>query len=275
EFGYGSGDETTCIPSGGGGTLCNPTGTKWITTYFRKVVNIANPSAHSDFTMNVKRDDGIAVYVNGVEVYRNNLPAGALAHGTLATNATDNGNAILSVTLPSTTFTAGNNTIAVEIHQTNATSSDLSFNMQLLGNPNDHTTFIQYQSNWKYLADNTRPANWETPAFNDAAWPAGNGHFGYGDGDETTCIPSGGSGTLCSPTGDKWITTYFRKTINIPNPNDFSSFRLNLVRDDGAVVYVNGVEVLRSNMPAGTITHATVASSNISGSAESTPVPYH
>lgn len=275
EFGYGSGDETTCIPSGGGGTVCNPTGTKWITTYFRKVVNIADPSVHSDFTMNVKRDDGIAVYVNGVEVYRNNLPAGALAHGTLATNATDNGNAVLSVTLPSTTFVAGNNTIAVEIHQTNATSSDLSFNMQLLGNPNDHTTFIQYQSNWKYLANNTRPSNWETPSFNDAAWPAGNGHFGYGDGDETTCIPSGGGGTVCSPTGDKWITTYFRKTINIPNPNDFSSFRIDLVRDDGAVVYVNGVEVLRSNMPAGVITHATVASSNISGSAESTPVPYH
>ena len=274
EFGYGDGDEATCVTSGGGGTVCNPSGTKYTTTYFRKTVNIPTPSSHGDFTINLKRDDGIVVYVNDVEVYRNNLPATPIGHATFATNATDNGTAILSVTLPTTSFVAGNNLIAVEVHQTNATSSDLSFDMQLLGNPNTHTTYIAYDANWKYLANNTRPANWETSGYSDALWPSGNGEFGYGDGDETTCIPSGGGGTTCAPSGNKWVTTYFRKTINIPNASSFAVFELNLVRDDGAVVYVNGVEVVRSNMPTGAITHATLSASTVSSAGETTPVPY-
>ena len=275
KFGYGRGGETTCIPSGGGGTVCNPTGNKWITTYFRKVVNIPDPTLHDDFSLHIRRDDGIAIYVNGTEVYRNNLPAGALAHGTLATNASDNGDAVLVVDLPASTFIAGNNTIAVEVHQTNATSSDLVFDMELYGNPNINTTILPFGSSWKYLANNTRPANWETAGYNDVAWSTGNGSFGYGDGDETTCIPSGGGGTVCSPTGNKWITTYFRKVINIPDPGAFPNFILNLIRDDGAIVYINGVEVLRSNMPEGAVTHATLASSAIGNAAESTPIPFY
>src|SRR5439155_21294515 len=35
-----------------------------------------------------------------------------------------------------------------------------------------------------------------------------------------------------------------------------------LLRDDGGVVYLNGTEVFRSNMPTGTIAYATLASSS-------------
>jgi hypothetical protein len=49
----------------------------------------------------------------------------------------------------------------------------------------------------------------------------------------------------------------------------FTSVELRLKRDDGAVVYVNGVEVARSNMPGGTITYLTTTPSTIGGSAES------
>ncbi len=275
ELGYGDGDETTCVPSGGGGSLCSPTGNKWITTYFRKTINIANPSSHADFTLNVKRDDGVAVYINGVEVFRDNLPGGALAHGTLASSAaSDDGTGIQSVTLSTGTFVAGNNVIAVEMHQTSATSSDLTFDLELIGNPIGYSTIVPFGANWKYLDNNTRPANWETAAYNDAAWAAGNSELGYGDGDEVTCVASGGGGTLCAPTGNKYVTTYFRKVVNIPNPSSYANFIINLVRDDGAVVYVNGVEVVRSNMPAGAITHGTFAASVVGGAAESTPNQY-
>ncbi len=275
QLGYGDGDEATCVPSGGGGTLCLPTGNKWITTYFRNTVNIPNPATHGDFTLNVKRDDGVAVYVNGVEVYRNNLPAGVLAHGTLASaDASDDGNGIQTATIPVSAFVSGNNVIAVEMHQILASSSDLSFDLQLLGNPIVYTTIVPYGASWKYLANNTRPANWETTGFSDVGWPAGNAELGYGDGGEATCVPSGGGGTLCLPTGNKWITTYFRHSVNIANPGSFANFVLNLIRDDGAVVYVNGTEVVRSNMPAGAIGHATLAASNVSGAAESTPINY-
>jgi hypothetical protein len=65
---------------------------------------------------------------------------------------------------------------------------------------------------------------------------------------------------------DKYITTYLRSTFDVGQQP--SAVTLSLLADDGAVVYLNGVEVVRDNMPAGTITNATLAASNRSGSAE-------
>ncbi len=129
----------------------------------------------------------------------------------------------------------------------------------------DATTYIPMGSSWKYWANTQAnyPNNWNTVGFNDAAWPSGNGELGYGDGDEATCIPSGGGGTLCTPSGNKYISYYFRRTVNISNPAAISSFTFNVERDDGYVVYVNGVEVARNNMPAGAVTWATLASSAV------------
>lgn len=274
-FGYGDGDVVTCVPSGGGGTLCTPTGTKYTTTYFRKSITVANPSNYSDFTLNVYRDDGIVVYINGTEVMADNMPAGR-THGTYASScAADDGDAINTFTIPTSAFSVGTNVIAVEVHQCNATSSDLVFDMELIGNPTPtEVTLIPYGGSWKYLANNTRPANWETVGFVDGAWPAGNAQFGYGDGDEVTCVPSGGGGTLCNPSGTKWITTYFRKAVTIPNTSLYTSFKINLIRDDGVVVYVNGVEAFRENMPAGAVVHGTLATTAIGGIDETTPVTY-
>lgn len=141
ELGYGDGDESTCIPAASpvAGTLCNPTGNKWPTYYFRKVVNIPDPTIYSNFSFNVDRDDGFVVYINGVEVSRNNIAAGAVSYGTSATSALED--AIISFTVATSAFVSGNNTIAVEMHQASvsgtppvSTSSDISFNLQLLAN---------------------------------------------------------------------------------------------------------------------------------------------
>ena len=60
------------------------------------------------------------------------MPGGAVAHGTLA--SADVNDAIITFTVPNTTFIAGNNVIAVEVHQRSAGGSgsdDLSFNLEL------------------------------------------------------------------------------------------------------------------------------------------------
>lgn len=118
-------------------------------------------------------------------------------------------------------------------------------------------SIFDYGSTWKYLDNNTRPANWQTSGYNDASWASGAGQLGYGDGDESTVISYG------SNASNKYITSYFRKTINIPNPGLYTSFTMNVNYDDGFVVYVNGVEVNRTNMPAGAIAHGTLASSAV------------
>ncbi|RZK47119.1 MAG: hypothetical protein EOO94_01345, partial [Pedobacter sp.] len=112
---------------------------------------------------------------------------------------------------------------------------------------------FDFGSTWKYLDNNTRPANWQTSGFNDAGWASGAGQLGYGDGDEATVISYGPSATT------KYITSYFRKTVNIANPGLYTSFTINVNYDDGFVLYINGAEINRTNMAAGVVAHSTLA----------------
>jgi uncharacterized repeat protein (TIGR01451 family) len=116
-------------------------------------------------------------------------------------------------------------------------------------------TIFDWGSTWKYLDNDTRPANWQTSGFNDAAWASGPGQFGFGESDEATIVNYGPN------VNSKYPSTYFRKSINIPNPALYSSFTFNVIYDDGFVLYLNGTEINRTNMPTGTITHTTWASS--------------
>ncbi len=126
QLGYGDGDEATIVSYG------PDANNKYITTYFRKTISIANPSSFTSILGNVKRDDGIAIYVNGTEVYRNNLAAAA-AYTVLATLASDDGATPQAFSFSPSAFVSGNNVIAVEIHQNALTSSDISFDLELTG----------------------------------------------------------------------------------------------------------------------------------------------
>lgn len=129
EFGYGDADEKTVVRFGANSA------TKYTTTYFRKTFTIADASLYTFYTMNVKRDDGIVVYVNGVEVSRLNMPVGTISFSTFASSdmAGTDESSWQPITLPAGTFVTGSNTVAVEIHQANLTSSDISFDLELLG----------------------------------------------------------------------------------------------------------------------------------------------
>ncbi|MGX7667581.1 metallophosphoesterase [Flavobacterium pedocola] len=139
ELGYGDGDEATVVSYGSSSSQ------KYVTTYFRKVVNIANVTAFTNYTLKVKRDDGVVVYINGTEVYRNNMPTGTISYTTLASTAcSDDGSTYLSTTLAQNKFVNGANTIAVEIHQNAKNSSDISFNMSLEGNTGSVAAAIKH-----------------------------------------------------------------------------------------------------------------------------------
>jgi len=129
KFGYGISDAITNISYG---TNANK---KYITTYFRKSFTINNAALYSSYTANVKRDDGVAVYVNGIEVYRNNLPSGTLSYTTKATSASDNGTISKAFQINASAFVSGTNVIAVEIHQDKTNTPDMAFDLSLVGNP--------------------------------------------------------------------------------------------------------------------------------------------
>lgn len=123
-------------------------------------------------------------------------------------------------------------------------------------------TLVPTGATWKYhdLGSNLG-TTWKDYYFTDSAWSQGAAPLGYGDTVATT-VGFGSSATA------KYITTYFRRTFTASH--GYSSMQISLRRDDGAVVYLNGTEVARSNMPTGTITSSTLASVAIAGADETT-----
>lgn len=142
--------------------------------------------------------------------------------------------------------------------------SFLLFTFISLNSVLSQVSLISAGSSWRYLDNGSNQAtNWLTLSYNDSFWSSGNAELGYGDGDEATVVSFG------SNSSNKNITTYFRKTFTVANPAALTSLSLQVVRDDGAVVYINGVEVWRDNLPSGPVLFNTLANSAIAFGAES------
>lgn len=113
---------------------------------------------------------------------------------------------------------------------------------------------------WKFFDKGTVPSSgWLTTGFDDSNWGSGSAPLGYGNGNERTMVSYG------PDAKNKYSATFFRKTFNISDPSTITSLSFDLLRDDGAVVFLNGKEVARSNMPADTTAYSTRASSCVDG----------
>ena len=126
-------------------------------------------------------------------------------------------------------------------------------------------TVIPAGSDWNYSdTGEDLEGAWREIEFDDSEWPSGAAELGYGDDDEVTEVSFG------EDADDKHITTYFRHVFDMETqPAGPVSGLIDLQRDDGAVVYFNGEEIFRDNMPGGSIGAETYASSAIAGAAES------
>ena len=70
-------------------------------------------------------------------------------------------------------------------------------------------------------------------------------------------------------SNNKHITTYFRREFTIDDALQISGLRLGLLRDDGAAVYLNGVEVARDNLVVGALFNQGAASTVSGGNGHS------
>jgi hypothetical protein len=136
EIGYGDGDEATVIRHGPEeDNALNPLDMKYIAYYFRSLpFDVADPASIDQLGMSIVADDGAAVYINGVEAFRRNLAADAV-FDTLATQAGGDGKPAivqqLDLTALGITLLETGNIVAVEVHQTLQTSSDISLDLSL------------------------------------------------------------------------------------------------------------------------------------------------
>lgn len=121
-------------------------------------------------------------------------------------------------------------------------------------------------SSWRYLDNGVFPgSDWTLPGFDDAAWSIGPAQLGYGDGDEATTVSFG-------PDPDnKHITTWFRTEFDYDGLSPVLSLRLELLRDDGAAVFLNGEDIARDHLQRGNVRGDTLSDGSVSGAEEATP----
>lgn len=111
-------------------------------------------------------------------------------------------------------------------------------------------------SQWRYFKGTNEPSMpdskaWRTPDFTDAAWPEGPAAFYYGDPFTGTEIPD---------MRNSYTTLFLRRTFKASNPNDYRSLTLRATCDDGFIAWINGVEVVRFNVPEGELGYTATAS---------------
>ncbi len=98
-------------------------------------------------------------------------------------------------------------------------------------------------------------APWQTADYTDGLWPSGAAPLGYGLANLATVAGYGGN------PASRYVTTYFRREFTM----DFAPLSITgrVMRSHGVILYLNGTEIARQNMPAGEVTSATLASATV------------
>ncbi len=119
---------------------------------------------------------------------------------------------------------------------------------------NAQDTIISQGQDWFYYdLEKPLPNTWYLNKDIDASWKKGASPLGYNDELVKTTISYG------NDKNKKHITKYFVKKFIIDDPYSHLIYKINFQRDDGIVIYLNGKEIERNNMPDGVITNSTRA----------------
>jgi hypothetical protein len=119
-------------------------------------------------------------------------------------------------------------------------------------------TILSYSDVWRFnQSSNLDGVVWTATNYNDSTWQLGQGVFGAGSG-TTEPVRT----FLNNPLNGR--TIYFRARFPLATNPPIASLLLSHYIDDGTVVYVNGQEVYRYNLPAGPVFFGTFAT-NFSG----------
>lgn len=142
-FGFGDNDDSTIIE-------------QTISVFIRKTFNVPDSTKLVSAVLNVDYDDGFVAYINGNEVARNNVtgdfPAynqGASANheALMYTGNAPEGFAINAIDLKNC-IRQGDNVIAVQVHNRNATSTDLTARVFLTFAITDTTKYFRVLPDW-------------------------------------------------------------------------------------------------------------------------------
>lgn len=122
-------------------------------------------------------------------------------------------------------------------------------------------SLIAWGQEWRYRYESQAPdSNWAASNYDDSAWNTGTAPLGFGHNSIVTNIDK------ANPS-ERPAVAYFRNSFTITDLAATSGVRLSLLADDGAVVYLNGVEISRTRVSPGTLNHTIYANQTIRTSA--------
>jgi len=123
------------------------------------------------------------------------------------------------------------------------------------------TTLLPFSATWRYeQSGNDLGASWRAPGFDDDDWLSGPGVLGA---ENAALVEPIRTPLLLSSA----ITYYFRTTFQFTGDPTLDTVQFRTLIDDGAVIYVNGNEMPRINMPAGGINFQTPANPGVTDAA--------
>ncbi len=130
---------------------------------------------------------------------------------------------------------------------------------------------IPFGSDWKYLDDGLDPGSeWKAKDFDDSAWAHGPARLGFDTTVETASVTNDNGGPPMT-----LLALYFRTSFNLDKAPTWTSLNMELIVDDGAVMYLNGAEIGRANMPPGVLQYSdTATESHSSGTSKETDINY-
>ncbi len=114
------------------------------------------------------------------------------------------------------------------------------------------TTVVARNASWQWRYNSDAITGWQAPAFDSSSWSTGLAPLGWGSSDIGTDISAG-------LPGAKPLAAQFRTSFTVADPSTLDDVIVTYIADDGAVVYLNGQEISRQNLPTGTITQNTYA----------------
>lgn len=128
-MGYGDADEYTAVSFG------TDPNAKHVTTWFRHAFTASGLGGFTDLSLQLLCDDGAIIYLNGAEVARTNLPTDPITPTTLASTAITGTDEDLfeGLSVAASALLEGANVLAVEVHQADVTSFDISLDLSLTG----------------------------------------------------------------------------------------------------------------------------------------------
>lgn len=120
-------------------------------------------------------------------------------------------------------------------------------------------------ADWRYFDLGREPSvagqrTWRDLEYPDADWLHGPAILGFPGSGSPNPVATRTRKYVSGTSGPQVTTTYFRRSFTLDSTNDAPSLRIDILRDDGAVVYLNGVVILRELMGPGAATYGTYSS---------------